>query len=244
MAQTVDEVVVISRGRLVAQGSLEELTQGAEAPIWVRSPEAERLRAALDAKGIDAEPGEAGRMAPGEGASLETVGTTAAENGIPVFELYRPRQSLESVFLELTSEPGGGHDPAGRRRALEAAHHAHVLADGGADRRPAAPDPGADARHHDSFSSENDVRSLLSSASIAGLLTLVLGVVAGAGEYRHGTIASTLLVTPQRLRAVSASAGLCGGGLAIGPRVRVLTAVIALPWLTADDAAMPTTGEI
>jgi ABC-2 type transport system ATP-binding protein len=47
MAQTVDEVVVISRGKLVAQGSLDELTHGVEAPIWVRSPEAERLRAAL-----------------------------------------------------------------------------------------------------------------------------------------------------------------------------------------------------
>jgi ABC-2 type transport system ATP-binding protein len=92
VAQTVDEVVVVNRGRLVAQGSLDELTQGAAAPIWVRSPEAERLRAALATRGIDAAAGEA-------------IGMTAAENGIPVFELYRPRQSLESVFFELTSEP-------------------------------------------------------------------------------------------------------------------------------------------
>ncbi len=106
VAQTVDEVVVVNRGRLVAQGSLDELTQGAAAPVWVRSPDAERLRGALAAKGIEAEPGEAGSdwlRVPD--ASLETVGTTAAENGIAVFELYRPRQSLESVFFELTSEP-------------------------------------------------------------------------------------------------------------------------------------------
>jgi ABC-2 type transport system ATP-binding protein len=106
VAQTVDEVVVVNRGRLVAQGSLEELTQGAAAPVWVRSPEAERLRSALVAKGVDAETGEAGpdwlRV---HGTSLETVGTTAAENGIAVFELYRPRQTLESVFFELTAEP-------------------------------------------------------------------------------------------------------------------------------------------
>ena len=50
MAQTVDEVVVISRGRLVAQGSLDELTEGMEAPIWVRTPEPERLRTALAAR--------------------------------------------------------------------------------------------------------------------------------------------------------------------------------------------------
>jgi len=109
VAQTVDEVVVVNRGRLVAQGSLDELTQGAAAPVWVRSPEAARLRDALGAKDIQAEPGEAGSdwlRVPD--ASLETVGTTAAEHGIAVFELYRPRQSLESVFFELTSEPEGG----------------------------------------------------------------------------------------------------------------------------------------
>jgi ABC-2 type transport system ATP-binding protein len=106
MAQTVDEVVVISRGRLVAQGSLDELTAGAEAPVWVRSPDHERLRVALRAhEGVVAEPGEAaGGWLQVRGASLETVGTTAAENGIAVFELYRPRQSLESVFLQLTGE--------------------------------------------------------------------------------------------------------------------------------------------
>ncbi len=42
------------------------------------------------------------------GATLEEVGTTAAENGIPVFELYRPRQSLEAVFLELTGGTEAG----------------------------------------------------------------------------------------------------------------------------------------
>jgi ABC-2 type transport system ATP-binding protein len=110
MAQTVDEVVVISRGRLVAQGSLDELTAGAEAPVWVRSPEPERLKTVLESQnGVTAEPGEtAGGWLAVRGASLETVGTTAAENGIAVFELYRPRQSLESVFLELTGGTEAG----------------------------------------------------------------------------------------------------------------------------------------
>jgi ABC-2 type transport system ATP-binding protein len=110
MAQTVDEVVVISRGKLVAQGSLDELTHGVEAPVWVRSPEPERLQTALSARdGVDAQPAEAGDgWLSVRGASLEDVGTTAAENGIPVFELYRPRQSLENVFLELTSGTEAG----------------------------------------------------------------------------------------------------------------------------------------
>ena len=110
MAQTVDEVLVISRGKLVAQGSLDELTQGVEAPIWVRSPDVERLRAVLAAReGVDATPPETGGgWLEVRGTTLEEVGTVAAENRIPVFELYRPRQSLEAVFLELTGGTEAG----------------------------------------------------------------------------------------------------------------------------------------
>jgi ABC-2 type transport system ATP-binding protein len=110
MAQTIDEAVVISRGKLVAQGSLDQLTAGAEAPVWVRSPEPERLQVALNAQeGVVAEPGEAaGGWLSVTGASLETVGTTAAESGIAVYELYRPRQTLENVFLELTGGTEAG----------------------------------------------------------------------------------------------------------------------------------------
>jgi hypothetical protein len=94
------------------------------------------------------------------------------------------------------------------------------------------------------LSSEDDVRSFLSSAGIYGLLTLILGVVTGSGEYRHGTIASTLLVTPQRLRAVSANVIACFiGGAAIGIVVAAATAAVALPWLSANDAVLPSTGE-
>ena len=42
------------------------------------------------------------------GASLETVGETAARQGIAVYELYSERQSLEDVFLELTGETEAG----------------------------------------------------------------------------------------------------------------------------------------
>lgn len=97
----------------------------------------------------------------------------------------------------------------------------------------------------DTFGAEHDVRSLLATTGLCGVLTLVLGVVVGAGEYRHGTIASTLLVTPQRLRAVGAQVLACGvAGFAIGLCVAAITALIALPWLSAKDAAMPGGGEL
>ena len=97
----------------------------------------------------------------------------------------------------------------------------------------------------DSLGAEHDVRDLLATVGLSGLLTLVLGVVAGAGEYRHGTIASTLLVTPNRLKAVGAQVLACGlAGLVIGLGVASITALIALPWLSAREAAMPGGGEL
>lgn len=88
------------------------------------------------------------------------------------------------------------------------------------------------------FDTEDETRSLLATAGATGLLLLILGVVFSAGEYRHGTIASTLLVTPHRLRVVSAQALACAlAGLAVGLAAALLTAAIALPWLAAKDAA-------
>lgn len=95
------------------------------------------------------------------------------------------------------------------------------------------------------FGSETDVRSLLSTAGLSGLMTLVLGGVVGAGEYRHGTIAWTLLVTPNRLRAVTAQVLACGvAGLAVGVLTFVIAAAVAIPWISAKDATLPPLGDL
>jgi ABC-2 type transport system permease protein len=97
----------------------------------------------------------------------------------------------------------------------------------------------------DSLGNETDVRSLLSVAGFSGLITLVLGAVVGAGEYRHGTIAWTLLVTPSRLRAVSAQALACAlAGVAIGAAVFLIATAVAIPWLSAKDAPLPPVGDL
>jgi ABC-2 type transport system ATP-binding protein len=106
VAQTVDEVVVISRGKLVAEGPISELTKGGQ--VWVRSPQADRLAPALAAKGMAPEPGPPGGWLSVAGATPEAVGDTAAENGIAVHELYRRAQTLEDVFLELTAGTDAG----------------------------------------------------------------------------------------------------------------------------------------
>jgi ABC-2 type transport system ATP-binding protein len=107
VAQTVDEVVVVSRGRLVAQGTVDELTAGAGGAVWVRSPARDRLREALRAKDVTAEEGQ-GAWLTVQGATLEVVGDTAAEHGIAVHELYQQSQSLEDVFLQLTQGTEAG----------------------------------------------------------------------------------------------------------------------------------------
>lgn len=89
----------------------------------------------------------------------------------------------------------------------------------------------------DRFSDEEEVRQVLSTAGVGGLIVLVMGVVHSAGEYRHGTIASMLLTTPNRLRAMGGQALACAvAGVAVGLLMCVVTAVIALPWLAVKDA--------
>jgi ABC-type transport system involved in multi-copper enzyme maturation permease subunit len=97
----------------------------------------------------------------------------------------------------------------------------------------------------DTSATADNVLNILATAGFSGILTLVLGAVVGAGEYRHGTIAWTLLVTPNRLRAVAGQLLACAmAGLAIGLAVSALAALIALPWLAAKDATMPATGDV
>jgi ABC-2 type transport system permease protein len=95
------------------------------------------------------------------------------------------------------------------------------------------------------FSSEQDVRSVLSSAGVAGLIALILGVVFSAGEYRHGTIAWTLLVTPARLLVATGQAVACAvAGAAVAAVAAGFTAAVALPWLEAKDAPSLRGGEL
>jgi ABC-2 type transport system ATP-binding protein len=107
VAQTVDEVVVISRGRLVAQGSLDDLVRDANAPVRVRSSDPAALRYALQADGATAEPQPDDWLSV-RGVSLEGVGTAALKHQVAVYELFREEQRLEDVFLELTGDTDAG----------------------------------------------------------------------------------------------------------------------------------------
>jgi ABC-2 type transport system ATP-binding protein len=104
LAQTADDVAIISRGRLLAHAPLAELTARAGARARVRTPDPERLRSVLAAQGVEASVVADGRVTAT--APPERVGEIAAANGVVLHELVSESSSLEEVFLELTRAEG------------------------------------------------------------------------------------------------------------------------------------------
>jgi ABC-2 type transport system ATP-binding protein len=100
VAQTVDRVVIIHRGKLIQQASIAEVLAGAQGGTRVRSPEASRLRSLLAAQGATVTELEDTTLV----ADLppERIGELAAANNIVLHELTVERATLEEVFLELT----------------------------------------------------------------------------------------------------------------------------------------------
>jgi ABC-2 type transport system ATP-binding protein len=103
VAQTVDQVLIISRGRLVIESSLTELTARAGGAVRVRGADQTQLEAALRGNGLQVTTGTNSALLV-QGASSERVGEIAFGAGIPVHELVTDTGSLEEIFLELTSE--------------------------------------------------------------------------------------------------------------------------------------------
>jgi len=103
MEETVDDVVIISQGKLVLQTTLADLSTraGTASGMRIRTPEVDRLGQALDAIPVGWR-----RTAPDtvviDGATPEWFGPFAAQHQIVLYELVTERGSLEEVFLSLT----------------------------------------------------------------------------------------------------------------------------------------------
>jgi ABC-2 type transport system ATP-binding protein len=102
VAQTVDEVVVINHGRLIAHSTLEALGTGAGPRVHVRSPQAGRLAAVLADWGFDARQDQDALLVTG--AAPEQVGQLAFDHGVVLYELAAESSNLEAVFFDLTSD--------------------------------------------------------------------------------------------------------------------------------------------
>jgi ABC-2 type transport system ATP-binding protein len=102
VAQTVDDVVVIHRGRLVQQGPVQSLT-AAGAGVLVRTPRPDVLRTALDREGLTAVEAPDGALVV-DGGEAAQVGEIAFAAGVPLHELAPRSTSLEEAFLALTTD--------------------------------------------------------------------------------------------------------------------------------------------
>ncbi|HEX4777361.1 MAG TPA: ATP-binding cassette domain-containing protein [Acidimicrobiia bacterium] len=102
MALTADHLVVIGRGRLIADASMRDVVErGATRAVRVRTPEAERFAHVLVERGWKAEPGQDGALRV-PGVDTRDVGELAALHGVVLHELAPERASLEEAFIELT----------------------------------------------------------------------------------------------------------------------------------------------
>jgi ABC-2 type transport system ATP-binding protein len=102
MALMADHLVVIGKGRLIADSSVDDfVTTYARRWVRVRSPRMAALAPALERQGATIE-WDGPVMADVEGLAAATVGDTAAHLGIALHELSPHSSSLEEAFLEGT----------------------------------------------------------------------------------------------------------------------------------------------
>ncbi len=106
MALTADQLVVIGRGHVIAQGTVEEITgQRTAAKVRVESPDAARLVALLQGSAAAIEQPAADTLLI-SGLSCREVGTVAAEAGVTLWGLAAEAPSLEAAFMALTRDAG------------------------------------------------------------------------------------------------------------------------------------------
>jgi ABC-2 type transport system ATP-binding protein len=133
--QSADRVVILSRGQLVREGSVDELERGAGETVVVRTPSLDQLGNAIAAAG-----GAATRSGEDElrvtGLEAKAVGHVAFESQVELHELRTERADLEKLFFQLTEgqfqagPAGPPPQPPGQPGAMAPAQH--VQAPGGA----------------------------------------------------------------------------------------------------------------
>ncbi len=102
MALTAENLIVIGRGHLIAQGAIDELTSRTAGNVLVKSPQAEELtRLLIDQQAKVELDGSAIRV---RGLNAPAIGDLAAAHGIVLHELAPEQASLEETFFELTGE--------------------------------------------------------------------------------------------------------------------------------------------
>jgi ABC-2 type transport system ATP-binding protein len=124
MALTADHLIVIGRGRLLADtGMAEFIERNSRSHVRVRTPEPERMSEALAGAGVQVTPCPDGSLAA-YATTAAAVGELAAAAGLTVHEVSTQTASLEEAFMRLTgadgADPGWRAEPPGTPTAERA----------------------------------------------------------------------------------------------------------------------------
>jgi ABC-2 type transport system ATP-binding protein len=103
MALTAEHLIIIGRGRLIADVSAAELTHSIRRGVRVRSPQAAQLCGAVAGPRVTVTMTEADTLEV-DGLGGEPVGRIAHDRGIVLYELVPRTVTLEEAFMELTHE--------------------------------------------------------------------------------------------------------------------------------------------
>jgi len=113
VAQTADRVLVIGRGKILADASVQEFVDGSSAKsVTVRSPQAAQLVELVQRDGVVVTSSEPGLLSV-TGTDAASIGEAAAANGIVLHELTPVTSTLEQAYMELTAESVEYHATGG-----------------------------------------------------------------------------------------------------------------------------------
>lgn len=104
MALTAEDLIVIGKGKLRAQTSVDDLVATQEATVLVRTPGAQDFASVLSSNGFEPRPtGEPNQIAV-RGKKIEEIGQLAFDNNVVLHQLYLDQPSLEQAFMALTQD--------------------------------------------------------------------------------------------------------------------------------------------
>jgi ABC-2 type transport system ATP-binding protein len=103
MALTAQHLIVIGRGKLLADTSTQDfINQNSAGGVRVRTPQVETLLDAIDAAGMKAK--QVDGFIEIEGTTTDAIGDLAATKQVTIHELFTQRSSLEEAFMEMTRD--------------------------------------------------------------------------------------------------------------------------------------------
>jgi ABC-2 type transport system ATP-binding protein len=105
MSLMADQLIVVGRGRLIASTTVDDfIRQASSEVVRVRTPDPQRLAAALAGDKVTVISGKERGVLEVQGLRSDDIGDVAAAQGIALHELTPEQASLEEAFMRLTKD--------------------------------------------------------------------------------------------------------------------------------------------